>query len=182
MEKPIPNSYWLIPGRLAAGEYPGDVDGAREPRGRLRSLILSGIDRFIDLTEAGEVTRYGELPPYEQEADVEAERAGRRFQYSRHPIRDHHLPADEGATREILDAIDQALERGENVYLHCWGGVGRTGTVAGCWLVRHGMTGEQALERLAEAWQGVDKIDRRPTTPGNELQREYVRRWREPQI
>ena len=31
------------------------------------------------------------------------------------------------------------------MYLHCWGGVGRTGTVVGCWLVRHGRTGDEAL-------------------------------------
>ena len=39
---------------------------------------------------------------------------------------------------EILDAIDDDLAVGHNVYVHCWGGVGRTGTVVGCWLIRHG--------------------------------------------
>ena len=30
--------------------------------------------------------------------------------------------------QEILDAVDRALAAGRNVYLHCWGGIGRTGT------------------------------------------------------
>ena len=38
----------------------------------------------------------------------------------------------------MLDAIDDQLENGGNVYVHCWGGKGRTGTVVGCWLIRHG--------------------------------------------
>jgi len=34
------------------------------------------------------------------------------------------------------------------VYVHCLGGIGRTGTVVGCYLVRHGLPGEEALEHL----------------------------------
>ena len=45
-------------------------------------------------------------------------------------IPEHHHP--------LLDAIDDHLRGGGNVYAHCWGGKGRTGTVVGCWLIRHG--------------------------------------------
>lgn len=45
--------------------------------------------------------------------------------------------------RAILDAIDRAA--GSIVYVHCWGGHGRTGTVAGCYLVRHGQDTRQSL-------------------------------------
>lgn len=34
-----------------------------------------------------------------------------------------------------------ALAAGQTVYVHCYGGIGRTGTVVGCWLVRHGLSG-----------------------------------------
>ncbi len=33
--------------------------------------------------------------------------------------------------------------------MHCWGGVGRTGTVVGCWLVRHGLDDGDAIARIA---------------------------------
>ena len=36
----------------------------------------------------------------------------------------------------ILDVIDSSLKLGSPVYLHCWGGHGRTATVLGCWLKR----------------------------------------------
>ncbi len=65
----------------------------------------------------------------------------------------------------ILDSIDAALNAGHVVYFHCWGGVGRTGTVAGCYLVRHGMSGEGALHRIAELRQGTsDGWKRSPET------------------
>jgi protein-tyrosine phosphatase len=37
----------------------------------------------------------------------------------------------------ILDTIDQALAEDRPVYVYCWGGHGRTGTVVGCYLRRH---------------------------------------------
>ena len=45
-----------------------------------------------------------------------------------------------------LDAIDGHLRGEGSVYLHCWGGKGRTGTVVGCWLVRHGYGSPDALD------------------------------------
>ncbi len=81
---------------------------------------------------------------------------------------------------DILDTIDAALEEGRTVYVHCWGGVGRTGTVVGCWLVRHGRTGEEALAQVAEWWRGVEKVWRQPESPETPEQCEYVRNWTEP--
>ena len=49
-------------------------------------------------------------------------------------------------------AVDDALGEGRTVYVHCWGGIGRTGTVVGCWLVRHGLTGRGALDQIADWW------------------------------
>ena len=33
----------------------------------------------------------------------------------------------------ILDSLDTAIADEHTIYLHCWGGIGRTGTVVGCW-------------------------------------------------
>jgi protein-tyrosine phosphatase len=49
----------------------------------------------------------------------------------------------------ILDAIDASISNGHTVYVHCWGGHGRTGTVIGCWLARHGYAkGTDVLDML----------------------------------
>lgn len=173
MNRPNENSYWVLPGKLLAGEYPG----AKDPdvtRARLQDCLKCGVTFFLDLTESHE------LLPYAQLLEKEAALLNRSVQYQRLPIRDVSVPATKEYAGEILVRIDTALNAGHTVYVHCWGGVGRTGTIIGCWLVRHGMTGEQALAQLAEWWSTVKKFDRKPHCPETHEQREYVRTWAEP--
>jgi hypothetical protein len=46
---PIPNSYWVQPGRLLAGEYPGSMSRA-DAMERVQRLLAAGITSFVDLT------------------------------------------------------------------------------------------------------------------------------------
>ena len=173
-DRPLANTYWVEPGRFAAGEYPG-ARRRREAAARLRTLLRAGLDCFIDLTQRDEG-----LAPYAEIAALEASRLGTEFVHERHAIVDMSVPRSQQQTAGILDAIDKALDDGKNVYVHCWGGIGRTGTVVGCWLVRHGMTGDEALAQIAERWQGMDKRYRHPRSPQTPQQRSYVRNWTEP--
>jgi protein-tyrosine phosphatase len=77
---------------------------------------------------------------------------------------------------EILDTIRLELNDSRPVYFHCWGGIGRTGTVAGCWLVEQGLSPDEALERINVLRRRVP--DRGMSSPENETQREFVRSWR----
>jgi len=52
-DKPIPDSYWVNPGQLLAGEYPRNLDDASS-RVKLQRLLEAGVTFFLDLTEAGE--------------------------------------------------------------------------------------------------------------------------------
>jgi protein-tyrosine phosphatase len=79
-----------------------------------------------------------------------------------------------------LDAVDRGIGEGLGVYVHCLGGIGRTGTLVGCWLVRHGLAGDEALAAIAHGWKGVAKRWRAPRSPQTEEQHAYVRSWREP--
>ena len=59
--------------------------------------------------------------------------------------------------------------------MHCWGGVGRTGTVVGCWLVRHGLDGGDADRAHRRAARDIPGGRPSPETPG---QAALVRGWR----
>jgi len=64
------------------------------------------------------------------------------------------------------------------VYVHCWGGVGRTGLVIGCWLSRHCGDGAAGLIRLRELWRHYAKSANR-RSPETKEQERYIIDWKE---
>jgi ADP-ribosyl-[dinitrogen reductase] hydrolase len=160
---PLPNCYWVLPGRLLAGEHPTGTTVAATAA-RLRRLLDAGINSFIDLTERDELTAYdGELP-----ASVH---------YLRSPIPDHGVPDEPRRMVALLDYLDEALRVGRVVYLHCRAGIGRTGTVAGCLLAEQGRSGDAALAELNRLWQQSGRSALWPWIPETPEQTEYVRSW-----
>jgi hypothetical protein len=170
---PIPDSYWVQPDQLLAGEYPSDWNEALS-RQKVRRLLEAGVTFFLNLTEAGE---YG-LRSYTPWLDQEAAALGREVEHQRISIRDRGTPTSEAMTR-ILDVVDVALAAGGTVYVHCYAGIGRTGTVVGCYLARHGMGGEEALAEIARLRAPLrrDISDGWITSPETAAQREMVRDW-----
>jgi protein-tyrosine phosphatase len=160
---PLPNSYWVTPGKLLGGEYPGGAT-EEDTRRRLRELALGGVDCFVNLTRPGELPAYSTALP-----------AGSWYYHL--PIPDHGLPADPDVMRRIQAVVGSALTAGRCVYVHCRMGIGRTGTVLGCRLVEEGLTGEAALEALNLAWQQCERSRRWPAIPETREQREYVVTW-----
>ncbi len=171
--RPIANSYWVVPGRFLAGEYPGAT--LRRPSlENMHALLDGGVTHFVDLTELG-VNK-----PYTYELVKEAKRRGVDVGYERHAIIDMDVPTSPAQMVDILDSIDAAMDAGRAVYVHCLAGVGRTGTTVGCWLVRHGHSADSALAQIHEWWQGTEKSARILRTPQTDEQHDYVRNWREP--
>jgi len=168
LERPIPDSYWVRPSQLLAGKYPGSRSDEKAQQ-KLRQLLEAGVTFFLDLTEVQEG-----LKPYALLLQEEAASLDRSVVHRRTPIRDGGIPTPE-AMAHILDTIDKALEEGHTVYVHCWGGVGRTGTVVGCYVVRHGMSGEQALTEIARLREGTPDGWRR--APETDVQHQMVRNW-----
>jgi protein-tyrosine phosphatase len=167
LARPHANCYWLLPGRILAGEYPRNVDDASS-RLKLRAILSAGVSRFVDLTEPHE------LEPYADLMQSEAARQGVTATHARHPVRDLWVPKA-GAMRAILEAI--AAHDAGVTYVHCWGGVGRTGTVAGCLLVEAGFTGEEAIAILSRKWMVMEKRRRHPRTPETLEQVQFIRMW-----
>lgn len=169
--QPLPNSYWIEPARILAGEHPsaGSEESTLE---RVRRLLDAGVDCFIDLTEPGELESYERfltVPP-----------ARREVVYLRKSIPDHGVPESAARMQEILDALDGALADGRCVYLHCRAGIGRTNVVAGCWIASRGGGGEAALERLNRKWRANARSRTWPSVPETDAQGEFVRGWGSP--
>jgi ADP-ribosylglycohydrolase len=162
---PLGNFYWVESQRLLAGEYPGASD-ENEARTRIAALCAAGIDAFLDLTVEGE------RPPYEQWLPE-------GVQYQRHPIPDHALPQSEAQMAQIVRALRRWLASGRRVYVHCRAGIGRTGMVVGCHLVRGERDGESALRELNRLWLASPRAAHWPSVPETPEQADFVAHWRD---
>jgi hypothetical protein len=149
MPRPHDNCYWLLAGRVLAGEYPA---------AHLPAIEAAGVTHFVDLTEA---------------AGYRPQRAVHRL----HPITDFGLPTQPGM-RATLQTIAGALDDGGTVYLHCRAGIGRTGTVAGCLLVEQGFTADEALALLQRKFQAMAKSAWVGRTPETAAQRAFIAAWK----
>ncbi len=154
-----------------AGEYPGER-AEFEARIRLDKMLEAGLTYFLDLTE-----KNSPLTPYKPWLVEEADKRNLEIGYRRMEIKDGDIPAD-GLMEDILAQIRLSLAQGHAVYVHCWGGIGRTGTVIGCYLAEECGSGEEALRQINSMWQAMEKKWRAPSTPQTWAQVEMIRRWR----
>lgn len=167
----LPESYWVLFDKFLAGENPVRFN-EQATHQRLDALLDAGFDTFIDLTQTDELPTYMTLLKDKGQAN------NHRIDYHRFPILDRGLPSHTEMVA-ILDTLDKALSNGHKVYLHCWGGVGRTGTTVGCYLVRHGRTGQQAVDQIAEWWRDISKRRIYPRSPETDEQVQYILDWQE---
>lgn len=139
----------------------------------MSALLDVGVTGVVCLQEADERGRGGRpFDPYEPTLSALAKQRGVTMSWIRLPVRDMSPPS-----RETVQAALQHIANNQGVtYVHCWGGHGRTGVVAGCYLRERGLTTEQALEhmRLARA-HDPHLIDQ--SAPQTLAQVEVIRRW-----
>ena len=155
-----------LPGRVGLTFAPGKCDGLRWQRSLPQDLdrlqAYYGVSHLVSLIEDDELAQYGIENLY-----ADAERRG--IAVHRFPIPDVGVPADVECVTPLVRRIDGWAAVRERVVIHCIGGLGRTGTVAGCFLVEQGVDAAGALKLLREV--------RAPNCPETEEQREFVRRY-----
>lgn len=168
----IPQHYPIEAGKLYGGEYPGDCN-PDVARTRLRALITLGIRTFVDLTAPAD-----RMAPYEELlAELETE-AGSPLRRISLPIADMGIPEAGATMQTILRHIRESSDLAPAVYVHCWGGIGRTGTVVGCWLRECGYDPESALASVQHLYAShMPKVRIHPESPQTPAQKDYIRNW-----
>ena len=180
----IRNSYWVVPGLIAAGPFPGALDEIKYKL-RINTFFDNGIRAFINLQEPGEMSRsqYDFVEDYSHQfrnllkMHNEKEIPGglmRRF-----PITDKNVPSIK-LMKQILDEIDKLKSDGIPLYIHCWGGIGRTGTVVGCWLMRHGLAQKNnVLDKIFDLRRSqVEPTCLAYNSPETEIQERFILDWK----
>ena len=137
--------YWMIDNVLAGCSRPGTGRDGNIDRD-LAALSGYGIGALLTLTETA-------LPQGALE---------------RHGILGLHLPVDDfhaPTTTQMLEALaflDDARAAGTPVAVHCLAGQGRTGTVLAAYLIRGGLSSEQAIAEVRAFCPGA--IEASPQT------------------
>lgn len=169
---PIKNSY-IVDKALSiyAGEYPGDKYGEKAEN-KIQQMYNFGVRHFIDLTEEGELVPYDSLLSDD-------------CTHTRFPIRDVDIPRSTDDVHKLIAHILELSrrERG-SVYIHCWGGVGRTGTIVAClyaYLMKNeGLSNDKAYElamkKLRDSFTMCPKSKYR-TTPETKAQCAFIRKF-----
>lgn len=127
-----PNGFhWIAPDQLAGCPMPGIVAPLEYDLSALRDV---GITVLVNLTDR-------ELPE-----ETLAQYGIRSVQFK---IEDRRAPPIMWI-KMLLVQIDKLLAKGDVLAVHCLAGLGRTGTVLGAWLIKKGLTAEEALKRLRQ--------------------------------
>jgi hypothetical protein len=172
--RPFPQSFWVEPGRLLAGQYPGDPNPSVRDA-KLNALLDCGIRAVLSLIPEGETGVGGQaFVPYVPRLQALGNRRGLRVECRRIGTPDATVPTPAVLAR-ILGAIRDAAEAGLPLYIHCWGGHGRTGTVVCSALIDQGLSADEAIRQLM-AWRSDLPKSHYPFEGGQEA---FVRRWAE---
>lgn len=151
--------YWLDdawPGRIALSARPRGGDWLA---GEVNDWKRSGVGTVVSLLE----------PQEERDLDLRGEAAEVRrggMEFFSFPIPDRQVPRSEAGLANALEKVERSLSNGANVLIHCRQGVGRTGLVAACLLVKKGISPGTAVEKISVA-RGV-------VVPETEEQREWI--------
>ncbi|GAB4280711.1 MAG: protein-tyrosine phosphatase family protein [Marinilabiliales bacterium] len=161
---PFSRSYWVIPGKLLAGQIPVDTNPDISTQ-KIKNLLKLNIRCIINLQEENETNSEGILFR-DYNHIISKIKPDYKYNFYRFPIKDMGIPQKKLMIK-ILNTIDFEINNGNTVYVHCWGGIGRTGTVIGCYLIRHKMANKNNVIDMIKYLRRTDPENHRqsPETP-----------------
>lgn len=191
---PTTESNWVIPNVLLVGAYPATQDD-EETFEILTSILKLGIKKFVCLQQEyrpgvpEELWRPGlALRPYFHDVLHIVKNKQSFSSLSGHNIVQEsdltfeHCPivdcgiTDDSKVLELSKKLVDEISRGQVIYLHCWGGHGRTGTIVSIMLhLMYGLSAVDAMHRC----QVVHDLRKCPVdvgSPQTQAQRDQVTR------
>jgi protein-tyrosine phosphatase len=140
-------------------------------------IIQAGIRHVISLMEPQDYDRSEDpFPPYVDHLKSIAQKLKISVTFDQISIKDFSVPTDRQMVR-ILNQIDMCIKYNKPVYVHCRGGKGRTGTVVGCYLARHGLAaGNDLIEKVKELRKNTENFS--DLSPETREQIDMVINWK----
>ena len=167
MYKPIEYSY-QVSKNVFAGEHPLFDIYKRSAKGNIPALLKFGITIFLDLTQSYEIPEYTSFLP----SDVQ------RISF---PIRNCDVPSSIESVIGLFRRLEQLLHEQSHakLYIHCHGGVGRTGAIVACYYIyfEH-LSFDEALDKMRRQYTQSPR-SKFMNAPETKRQIEFVRRFAE---
>jgi len=137
----VPNSY-TGNGKLGLTILPGRRDKGRDISADFAALQDQNVTHILCLLTEDEFQIYG-VPEL-----IEAYRTA-GFEVLHSPIFDQKAPSSEEAG-SIIQWLHDAISQGSHIATHCVGGLGRSGTIAACYLMRQGLSSNDAIQTVRD--------------------------------
>eukprot|EP00798_Chlamydomonas_sp_ICE-L_P017835 gene17835-24219_t len=179
-----PTSWSLVmKGRVMAGAYPASLDDAETDR-ILTMLLELGINTFVCIQAESAWRSQQGLRPYIRDAQKLLSKAHEtrnprirqtKIDFLHLPVIDGSVTTDSAMNRLAEDCIARVYN-GENLYIHCWGGHGRTGTLVSVMLGRMYDLPYTAAIRYCQAFHDSRLYPQGVRSPQTPVQRAQVRR------
>src|SRR5438105_7412953 len=146
---PTSTSNWLTE-NILVGAYPGSNDEI-EHKMLINNILGSSINIFISLQEVEESKRF---------RDYKTEIKSDNIKFINYPIVDRGtIPVEQ--IQIIVKDIDTLSNNGNIIYLHCYGGHGRSGLIATSYLMyKYGIDWKQAVNRWYQSHDSRQKISK----------------------
>lgn len=139
-------------------------EGGAELESEIEALQLNGVDILVSLL----------MPEEEPLLNVESEAAlcqQKGLRFISFPIPDFDIPTSFQEVNQLVDQLQDALLAGRKVVIHCRGGIGRSGMVAACLLIKQGISVSDSLAALRTA--------RRCAVPATRAQADWIAKYSE---
>lgn len=198
---------WLIPGHVMCGHYPGNCPTRQQKEKLVRENLQilrhkHGIDTFVCLQDelppqdgvwpeegvaktserakwaTGKFQNYRRvLSIIEEEEDVKS-KISKKPDYVHYRLPDLSVAKSLNDLDEIVSHLVGRVKGGHKLYVHCWGGRGRTGLVSACLLgaLYANLDVEEALERVQMSYS-LRQPWREKLSPETDEQKNQVREW-----